>query len=101
MAPSQARFVTRNYICKHLLGLRRAFSGKASVNRRASFVIASNRAVGEWMGLFNDPILGNIALARLANAIYQIVVVELQAPVPRRRTPQPTEEDVRAPRPPV
>jgi len=84
-----------------LLDLRRAFCGKASGNRRASFVITSNRAVEEWMGLFDDPILGNSALARLANTSYQIVVVEFQAPVPRRRAPQPAEEDVRAPRPPV
>ena len=43
-------------------------------HRRASFVITSNRAVEEWLGLFDDPILGNSALDRLANASYQIVV---------------------------
>ena len=32
-----------------------------------------NRAVDEWLGLFDDPILGNDALDRLANANYQIV----------------------------
>ncbi len=32
-----------------------------------------NRAVDEWLGLFDDPILGNAALDRLANANYQIV----------------------------
>ena len=36
----------------------------------ASFVITSNRAVDEWLGLFDDPILGNSALDRLANASY-------------------------------
>jgi hypothetical protein len=30
--------------------------------------------VDEWLGLFDDPILGNSALDRLANASYQIVV---------------------------
>lgn len=28
----------------------------------------------EWLGLFDDPILGNSALDRLANASYQIVI---------------------------
>ncbi len=43
-------------------------------HRRSSFVITSNRAVDEWLGLFDDPILGNSALDRLANASYQIVI---------------------------
>lgn len=43
-------------------------------HRRTSFVITSNRAVEEWLGLFDDPILGNSALDRLANASYQIVI---------------------------
>ncbi len=34
----------------------------------------SNRTVDEWLGLFDDPILGNIALNRLANAGYQIII---------------------------
>jgi DNA replication protein DnaC len=45
-----------------------------SRHRRTSFVITSNRAVEEWLGLFDDPILGNSALDRLANASYQIVI---------------------------
>jgi DNA replication protein DnaC len=45
-----------------------------SRHRRASFVITSNRSVDEWLGLFDDAILGNSALDRLANASYQIVV---------------------------
>ena len=28
----------------------------------------------EWLGLFDDPILGNSTLDRLANASYQIVI---------------------------
>ena len=43
-------------------------------HRRSSFVVTSNRAVDEWLGLFDDPILGNSALDRLANASYQIVI---------------------------
>ena len=42
--------------------------------RTNDFVITSNRAVDEWLGLFEDPILGNSALDRLANASYQIVI---------------------------
>jgi DNA replication protein DnaC len=43
-------------------------------HRKASFAITSNRAIEEWLGLFDDPILGNSALDRLANASYQIVI---------------------------
>ena len=42
--------------------------------RTSSFVITSDRAVDEWMGLFEDPILGNSALDRLANASYQTII---------------------------
>ena len=35
--------------------------------RRSSFVFTSNRGVEEWLGLFDDPILGNSALDRLAH----------------------------------
>ena len=43
-------------------------------HRASSFVITSNRSVDEWLSLFDDPILGNSALDRLANASYQIVI---------------------------
>ena len=43
-------------------------------HRTASFFITSNRAVDEWLGLLDDPILANSALDRLANARYQIVI---------------------------
>jgi len=43
-------------------------------HRQSSFVITSNRTVEERLGLFDDPILGNSALDRLANASYQIVI---------------------------
>lgn len=43
-------------------------------HRRASCVITSNRSVDEWLGLFDDPILGNSALDRLAKAAHQVVL---------------------------
>ena len=43
-------------------------------HRASSFVITSNRAVDEWLNLFDDPILGNSALDRLANTGYQISI---------------------------
>jgi DNA replication protein DnaC len=43
-------------------------------HRRSSFVFTSNRGVDEWLGLFDDPILGNSALDRLAHGAYQIVM---------------------------
>ena len=45
-----------------------------SRHRVSSFVNTSNRAVEEWLSLFDDPILGNSALDRLANASCQIVI---------------------------
>ncbi|MYD98819.1 MAG: hypothetical protein F4X98_15730 [Gammaproteobacteria bacterium] len=45
-----------------------------SRHRVSSFVITSNGAVEKWLSLFEDPILGNSALDRLANASYQIVI---------------------------
>ena len=43
-------------------------------HRASSVVITSNWAVNEWLGLFEDPILGNSVLDRPANASCQIVV---------------------------
>jgi DNA replication protein DnaC len=43
-------------------------------HRHSSFAITSNRGVDEWLGLFDDPILGNSALDRLANAAHQLVL---------------------------
>jgi len=43
-------------------------------HRRASFVVTANRAVDEWLALFDDPILGNSALDRLANGAHQLVI---------------------------
>ena len=43
-------------------------------HRVSSFNITSNRAVEEWLSIFDDSILGNSAPDRLANASYQIVI---------------------------
>jgi DNA replication protein DnaC len=43
-------------------------------HRRSRFVFTSNRSVDEWLGLFDDPILGNSALDRLANGAHQLVI---------------------------
>ena len=43
-------------------------------HRASSFIITSSRAVGEMAGPLEDPILGNSAAGRLANASYQIVI---------------------------
>jgi hypothetical protein len=42
--------------------------------RRASLVLASNRSLDEWIGLFDDPILGDSALDGLANGADQVVI---------------------------
>ena len=49
-------------------------NSSSTATGRSSFIITSNRAVEEWLSLFDDPILGNSALDRLANASYQIVI---------------------------
>lgn len=43
-------------------------------HRRSSFVVTSNREVGDWVALFADPILANSALDRLASGAHQLVI---------------------------
>jgi len=43
-------------------------------HRRASTIFTSNRSVEEWVGLFDDPILAQSALDRLAHNAYQVVM---------------------------
>jgi len=43
-------------------------------DRHASTLITSNRAVDEWVALFDDPILANSALDRFAHRAHQIVM---------------------------
>jgi DNA replication protein DnaC len=43
-------------------------------HKRASTVVTSNRTVDEWVPLFDDPILAQSALDRLAHNAYQVVM---------------------------
>jgi DNA replication protein DnaC len=43
-------------------------------HRRAATAITSDRAVEEWVALFDDPILANSALDRFAHRAHQIVM---------------------------
>ncbi len=43
-------------------------------DRREATIITSNRAVDEWVALFDDPILANSALDRFAHRAHQIVM---------------------------
>ena len=43
-------------------------------HRRASTIFTSNRTVEEWIALFDDPILAQSALDRLAHDACQVVI---------------------------
>lgn len=43
-------------------------------HRRASTLVTSNRTIDEWVPLFDDPILAQSALDRLAHNAYQVVM---------------------------
>jgi DNA replication protein DnaC len=43
-------------------------------HRRASTMVTSNRAIDEWIPLFDDPVLAQSALDRLAHNAYQVVI---------------------------
>jgi DNA replication protein DnaC len=43
-------------------------------HRRASTLVTSNRAIDEWIPLFDDPVLAQSALDRLAHNAYQVVI---------------------------
>ena len=43
-------------------------------HRRASPIVSSNRGLDEWVALFDDPILAQSALDRLAHNAYQLVL---------------------------
>ena len=75
-------FISPDLLILDDLGLHR-LTGQQSIDlyelviarhRRSSFIVTSNRTVDEWLSLFDDAILGNSALDRLANASYQIVI---------------------------
>ena len=56
--------------------LHHSDSALGAFYRRKRAQLGSPKAitVDEWLSLFDDPILGNSALDRLANASYQIVI---------------------------
>ena len=63
-------------------------------HRRAATILTSNRAVEEWVALFDDPILANSALDRFAHRAHQIV---MEGPSLRAaRAPRPTRDRHRA-----
>ena len=43
-------------------------------HRRASTILTSNRSIDEWIPLFDDPILAQSALDRLAHNAHQVVI---------------------------
>ena len=76
------RFLTPELLICDDFGLHRLSAQQSSDlydliierHRRSSFIFTSNRGVEEWLGLFDDPILGNSALDRLAHSAHQIVM---------------------------
>jgi DNA replication protein DnaC len=76
------RYLTPDLLILDDFGLRRLNAQQSTDlyeliiarHRRSSFAITSNRSVDEWLTLFDDPLLGNSALDRLANAAHQLVI---------------------------
>ena len=67
-------------------------------HQRSSTIVTSNRTIGEWIPLFDDPILAQSALDGLAHNAYQIVIEgdsyrskqrPRQAKTGTRKTPKP------------
>jgi len=86
-ADNSTEKVLRSLLSPHLLiiddfGLRRLDAQQSSDfyevvierHRRASTILTSNRDVEEWIPLFDDPILAQSALDRLAHNAYQVVI---------------------------
>src|SRR5215510_5570203 len=78
-------FLTPNIVdveCPPAFGLRKLSSQASSdfydlvVERhtRASTIITSNRAVDEWMAVFDEPLLGQSALDRFCHRAHQFVI---------------------------
>ena len=79
--------VLRKFLAPDLLivddfGLRRLDAEQSSDlyeviierHRRASTIVTSNRGIEEWIPLFDDPILAQSALDRLAHNAHQVVI---------------------------
>lgn len=60
-------------------------------HRRASTIVTSNRAIEEWIPLFDDPILAQSALDRLAHNAHQIVMDGPSYRSRQRPGPEPKE----------
>ena len=86
-ADNSTEKVIRSFLAPDLLiiddfGLRRLNAQQSSDfyeviierHRRGSTVVTSNRAIEEWIPLFDDPILAQSALDRLAHNAYQVVI---------------------------
>jgi DNA replication protein DnaC len=86
-ADNSTEKVIRSFLAPDLLiiddfGLRRLNAQQSSDfyeviierHRRGSTVVTSNRAIDEWIPLFDDPILAQSALDRLAHNAYQVVI---------------------------
>jgi DNA replication protein DnaC len=65
-------------------------------HRRASTLVTSNRTIDEWIPLFDDPILAQSALDRLAHNAYQVVIEGESF----RKRQRPGSPESPAPRPP-
>jgi len=86
-ADNSTERVVRSLLAPDLLviddfGLRRLSAQQSSDfyeiiierHRRASTLVTSNRSIDEWVPLFDDPILAQSALDRLAHNAYQVVM---------------------------
>jgi DNA replication protein DnaC len=94
--------VLRSFLTPALLviddfGLKRLTSQQSSDlyeiiierHKRSSTIITSNRAIDEWIPLFDDPLLAQSALDRLAHNAHQITI-EGESYRSRQRPGQPT-----------
>ena len=61
--------------------------------QRSSTVITSSRPLEEWMGLFDDPLLANSLLDRLAHNAHQIFIEGESYRKRMGRTKRTTEKD--------
>jgi len=97
------RLLTPDVLIVDDFGLRRLDARQSSDfyevglerHRRASTILTSNRTIDEWIPLFDDPILAQSAVDRLAHNAYQVVIEgesyrKRQRPgEPRAQTPRP------------
>ena len=97
------RLLTPDVLIVDDFGLRRLDARQSSDfyevvlerHRRASTILTSNRTIDEWIPLFDDPILAQSAIDRLAHNAYHVVIEgesyrKRQRPgEPRAQTPRP------------